>query len=72
MKVASFETREWIDPEKDRRPMTEDWVLVSFEDDGHRYVTINRYDPEYGWEVDADATVEAWMPLPDAFYPEAM
>ena len=29
MNIASFETREWIDPWRDRRPMTDDVVLVT-------------------------------------------
>lgn len=63
MKIASFEQREWIDPETDRRPMTEDWVLVTIEENGYRYVTENLFDGE--WLADGDAAVIAWMPLPD-------
>lgn len=34
MKTASFEKREWIDPWRDRYPMTDDMVLVTFCYDG--------------------------------------
>ena len=66
MRIASFEEREWIDPKTDRRPMTDDWVLVTIEEDGRiqRYVTENVYT-EGGWMIDDDMDVIAWMPLPD-------
>lgn len=65
MKPASFNKVEWIDPWNDRRPMTDDWVLVTVFYDGHKFVEENRYDPEYGWFVDDDVTVLGWMPLPE-------
>lgn len=63
MEIASFERREWIDPWNDRRPMTEDWVLVTIEEDGCRYVTEDCF--ANGWLADGDAAVIAWMPLPE-------
>ena len=66
MNIASFEERGiWIDPWKDRSPMTDDWVLVSLNDHGHKYVTISRYDKLDGWFVDDEIEVVAWMPLPE-------
>ena len=65
MRIASFEVREWINPWEDRRPMTDDWVLVTVNDEGHKYVTMSKYEGKYGWLVDDDTEVIAWMPLPD-------
>ena len=69
MKPASFDTAEWIDAWRDRRPMTDDPVLVT------RWcrwtkcyvVTIETYDGG-GWSSD---TVIAWMPLPETYDPVA-
>lgn len=76
-KVASFETREWIDPWRDRRPMTEDAVLATYFYNGKGYVdtafyskggggTTNAFIPE-GWS--SPGIVLAWMPLPDPYNP---
>lgn len=66
MLVASFEEKGvWIDPWNDRRPMTEDWVLVTLFDKHGKYVTISRYEDGYGWFVDDDSPVLGWMPMPE-------
>lgn len=65
LRIASFETREWTDPYKDRRPMTDDWCLITVNDEGHKYVTMSKYEEKYGWFVDPDLEVIAWMPLPE-------
>lgn len=66
MKIASFENRGvWINPWNDRRPMTDDWVLVTVNDEGHKYVTMSKYENKYGWFIDDDMELIAWMPLPD-------
>jgi hypothetical protein len=65
MTIASFDQVEWIDPWNDRRPMTEDWVLVTLFDSNGKYVTISRYEFDYGWFVDDDVSVLGWMPLPE-------
>lgn len=69
MIAASFENREWIDPWNDRRPMTDDWVIMTVNDKGNRYVTIGRFNTDYlAWEwFDEDIEVLAWMPLPDPY-----
>lgn len=64
MRIASFEQREWINPWNDRRPMTDDWVIVTVKDRWHKYVSMSKYD-EDGWFNDEDEEVIAWMPLPD-------
>lgn len=69
MKVASFEEKGvWIDPLRDRRPMTEDWVLVTV-DVGHsgRVVIDACYRPKTGWNT--NSTVLAWQPMPEPFNP---
>jgi len=65
MRIASFEKREWIDPVNDRRPMTEDWVLVTQLTEGRKIVTESKYEEKYGWFIDPEDTVLGWMPLPD-------
>ena len=82
MKVASFEKREWIDPWRDRRPMTEDPVLVSIVENGKIEVAVGRYNAkpidrgthivDIGWFVDGFHLREfvlAWMPLPEPYNP---
>lgn len=66
---ASFEEREWINPWNDRRPMTDDWVLVTANDRNHSYVTLGKFDDIDGIWVwfDDDTEVIAWMPLPDVY-----
>lgn len=79
MRIASFEIREWIDPWRDRRPMTDDLVLVTYWFNGKRYVGTASYtkgskdqtlgslfEPE-GWNC--CGTVLAWQPLPDTYNP---
>lgn len=63
-KVASFETREWIDPWRDRRPMTNDTVLVTF-------WLINGYEIGFGrwnrgWDI---CNVVAWKPIEEPYNP---
>lgn len=67
MKIANFEKAEWIDPWNDRRPMTEDWVLVTVFDpeDNHKYVTESKYEDGYGWFMDDEISILGWMPLPE-------
>ena len=78
MKPASFEKAEWIDPWRDRRPMTEDPVLVTTWRDGKTYVECawyrekHNYDTityEEGWV--ACGTVLAWKPLEEPYDPTA-
>lgn len=81
MKPASFEKREWIDPWRDRYPMTDDMVLVTFFYDGKLRVDTARYRKvnvmPYGITgIEAEGwccvgTVLAWMPLPEAYDPVA-
>ena len=66
MKTASFEQREWIDPWRDRRPMTDDDVLVTVWTRYGCKVTTATCD-EGIWLIGQD--VLAWMPLPDPFNP---
>lgn len=69
MKVASFEEKgEWIDARNDRRPMTDDWVLVT-QDMEHagRVVTDACYRPKTGWNT--KSPVLAWMPMPEPYSP---
>lgn len=83
MKPASFEKREWIDPWRDRYPMTDDMVIVTYFYDGKLRVDTARYRKAgetpfgivgvgiatEGWCC--DGTVLAWMPLPEAYDPVA-
>lgn len=64
-RIASFEKLEWINPWEDRRPMTDDWVLVTVNDEGHKYVTMSKYEGKYGWLIDDEMELIAWMPLPE-------
>lgn len=80
LKVASFEEREWIDPWRDRRPMTDDEVLVTAYDAflNKLVVTYGVYGngingrgnilciPSYGWNI---PNVLAWMPKPEPYNP---
>lgn len=73
MKPASFEKREWIDPWRDRYPMTDDMVLVTYFYDGKMMVDTARYR-NTGIEAEGwccPGTVLAWMPLPEAYDPVA-
>ena len=81
LKVASFEEREWIDPWRDRRPMTDDEVLVTAYDwyKNHLITTTAWYRttapdldswnvilPRYGWSI---PNVLYWMPMPEPYNP---
>ena len=67
MNIARFEVREWIDPWRDRRPMTDDRVLVQYWKFGTWFIRVSNYRPEVDdWEVD---NVIAWMPLPEPYNP---
>ena len=80
MKVASFESREWIDPWRDRRPMTADDVLVTSirirGGDIDVNVHVSWYRSDEGkffnecYNVGDGWRVLAWMPLPEAFSPD--
>lgn len=78
MTIASFETKgEWIDARNDRRPMTDDIIIILWNPE--RAMKMERYkntcftkkramagcyrenDTEW-W----DLYVDAWMPYPDA------
>lgn len=66
MRIASFEEREWIDPKTDRRPMTDDWVLLTLKSGGGLIVSIGKYLPDLKeWYGEDEEDVVAWMPLPD-------
>lgn len=66
MTIASFDVKgEWIDPWNDRRPMTDDWVLVTVFKNGHKYVWENKYEDGFGWLVDEDFEVLGWQPMPE-------
>ena len=80
MKPASFEKREWIDPWRDRYPMTDDMVLVTYFYNGKLMVDTARYSKKknpYGIVGIATegwcclGTVLAWQPLPEAYDPVA-
>lgn len=79
MKIASYDKREWIDPWRDRTPMTEDIVLVTvwaqgnaligYKAKGRLVVMTSFYEPEAkSWGI---ANVLAWMPFPEAYDPVA-
>ena len=75
MNIARFEVREWIDPWRDRRPMTDDVVLVTL----WRRERISVEQAWYGGNVIdgtgrkdwhcVEGTVLAWMPLPEPYNP---
>lgn len=71
MKPASFEHAEWIDPWRDRRPMTDYLVLVfCIDKDGEEYYDLAYFDTARDeWKCNdafmAFDTVLWWMPLPD-------
>lgn len=82
MKPASFEKREWIDPWRDRYPMTDDPVLVTYFFGGKLMVDTAHYSrgldlcgitisgmATEGWCC--PGTVLAWEPLPEAYDPVA-
>lgn len=72
MKVASFEKVEWIDPWRDRRPMTNDKVLVTgeYELTGERFVDIDYCDKGiWYWATLNNYKVIAWKPLEDPHNP---
>ena len=81
MKPASFEERVWIDPWRDRYPMTDDEVLVTYFFDGKLMVDTAHYrkgkdlsDITALWEPEGwccPGTVLAWQPLPEAYDPVA-
>lgn len=66
MKVASFDNAEWIDAWRDRRPMTDDPVLVSGWDGERHTVRMSCYN---NGEWETSLTVLAWMPRPEAYDP---
>lgn len=71
LKVASFEEREWIDAWRDRRPMTDDEVLVTYWNayGGALRVRTGNYreNGQYnGWGF---PFVLAWMPKPEPYNP---
>ena len=66
MTIASFDVvGEWIDPWNDRRPMTDDWGLVTVFKNGHKYVWESKYEDGFGWLVDEDFEVLGWQPMPE-------
>ena len=84
MKIASFENREWIDAWRDRRPMTNDEVLVTYFEDGEVKVGTAFYETEQGskeawicrmvgWYVvgHGNANVIAWQPFIEPYDPVA-
>lgn len=70
MKVASYDKREWIDPWRDRRPMTDDNVLVTRSYRGERYVVTSWYCTAAN-EFACNGTVLAWKPLEEPYDPTA-
>ena len=69
MKSASFETREWIDPWRDRVPQTDGPVLVQAWLGGGWQLLVLRYRADTKeWDI---GNVIAWMPLPDKYDPVA-
>ena len=77
MNIARFEVREWIDPWRDRTPMTDDIVLVTvwaqgniltgYKAEGRLAVMTSFYEPEAkAWGI---ANVLAWMPFPEPYNP---
>ena len=77
MKPASFDTAEWIDAWRDRRPMTDDNVLVTDFYNGKMRIDTAYYNEGdggcgclvEGWRCAGE--VLAWMPLPEAYDPVA-
>ena len=73
MKTASFEQREWIDPWRDRRPMTEDHVLGTAETKDGRKVMFGwceRHKDMDVWHTSIEGRkILAWCPLPDPYNP---
>lgn len=65
MKIASFEKREWINPKTDRRPMTEDWVLITVMVGNRPETSIGKFMSYGEWCGEDSEDVIAWMPLPD-------
>lgn len=75
MNIARFEVREWIDPWRDRRPMTDDVVLVTLWRRERIYVEQAWYGENFleitggkDWNC-VEGTVLAWMPLPEPYNP---
>lgn len=77
MNIASFDEREWIDPWRDRVPMTDEPVLVTvwasgsffdgYKAKGRLALMTSFYDHEVrGWGI---ANVLAWMPFPEPYNP---
>lgn len=80
MKIASFENREWIDAWSDRRPMTDDNVLVTYWDefDERLEVSVESYGKRstltrdaVGWTNNYTRNILAWMPFPEPYDPVA-
>lgn len=69
MMVASFSTKEWIDPWRDRRPMTDDAVLVTTYWHGVWSHGVAYYDLEGEDWYGVCGTILAWMPLPEVYNP---
>ena len=73
MKVASFDNAEWIDAWRDRRPMTDDPVLVTSETKEGRKVMFGwfvKYKDIDVWHTSIEGRkILAWMPLPDRYNP---
>lgn len=71
MKVASFEEREWIDPWRDRRPMTTDPVLVTAETKDGRKVMFGWCERKKDmdiWHTSIEGRkVLAWQPIPECY-----
>lgn len=78
MKVASFEEKGvWIDARNDRRPMTDDRIIILWNPE--RAMKMERYKDTFFTKKRAmtgcyrgddaewwDLFVDAWMPFPDA------
>lgn len=71
MKPASFDVAEWIDAWRDRRPMTDDAVLVTAWNPREERLMVStaRYYCEEEYKTWNDYSVVAWMPLPEAYDP---
>ena len=76
--MASFDKAEWIDAWRDRRPMTEDAVLVTLWRGGKTYVDVAWYREEHHYDTTtfeegwvALGTVLAWKPLEEPYDPTA-
>ena len=67
IKALEEPAQQWI-PCSEKLPESLERVLVTFEDDGERFVTVGRlakYRGFWNWDIPYSGHVIAWMPLPE-------